>query len=241
MRWADLDSLNHVNNVVYLDYAAEARAILVDDGVVADERDISTVSIRFVRPLLLSRKPVVVRSQLADGVLTQEITAGDGSTVFAVVTVGYGGTEPAGLVGSVGSAERVEATDEAPALPVRIRRSDLDAHGAVRPAKLFELFQEVRVLNVSTYLDTMRPGSFVVGTSTVTRLRPITWRAEPYEATVWVNRVGRGSFELGCQIADGATLLADSSTVLVGFDPQTQSSRPFRDDERAQLEALVRG
>ena len=231
MRWADLDSLNHVNNVVYLDYAAEARAILVDDGVVADERDISTVSIRFVRPLLLSRKPVVVRSQLADGGLTQEITAGDGSAVFAVVTVGYGDAEPAG---------RVEATAEAPALPVRIRRSDLDAHGAVRPAKLFELFQEVRVLNVSTYLDTMRPGSFVVGTSTVTRLRPITWRAEPYEATVWVNRVGRGSFELGCQIADGATLLADSSTVLVGFDPQTQSSRPFRDDERAQLEALVR-
>ena len=32
MRWADLDSLNHVNNVVYLDYAAESRAILVEDG-----------------------------------------------------------------------------------------------------------------------------------------------------------------------------------------------------------------
>lgn len=39
MRWADLDSLNHVNNVVYLDYAAESRAILIEDGVVgADER-----------------------------------------------------------------------------------------------------------------------------------------------------------------------------------------------------------
>ena len=26
MRWADIDQLNHVNNVVYVDYAMEARA-----------------------------------------------------------------------------------------------------------------------------------------------------------------------------------------------------------------------
>ena len=35
MRWADLDSLNHVNNVVYVDYAAEsARAAWSMTGLI---------------------------------------------------------------------------------------------------------------------------------------------------------------------------------------------------------------
>ncbi|KAA1378328.1 thioesterase family protein [Aeromicrobium fastidiosum] len=230
MRWADLDSLNHVNNVVYLDYAAEARAILVDDGVIAADDTISTVSIRFVRPLLLGSRDVVVRSELTDGVLTQQITADGVAPVFAVVTVEYVDAD---------LPSRVVPGGELPVLPVRVRRSDLDAAGAVRPAKLFELLQEVRVLNISRRLDTIAAGSVVVGTASVTHVRPITWRAEPYEATVWVSRVGRGSFDLHCQISDGATLLADSSTAMVGFDPHTQSSRPLGEAERAQLEALV--
>ena len=50
MRWADLDQLNHVNNVVYVDYAMEARAQLVDDGHLDAGLPIRHVRVDFMRP-----------------------------------------------------------------------------------------------------------------------------------------------------------------------------------------------
>ncbi|AWB91663.1 acyl-CoA thioesterase [Aeromicrobium chenweiae] len=230
MRWADLDSLNHVNNVVYLDYAAEARARLVDDGLALDDGAVSSLTVMFLRPMMLSRDPVTVVSTLGEGELTQDIcVVKDGErTDFARVVTGL--------------APRVDATPrpvDAEPMAVRLRRSDLDASGAVRPAKVFELFQEIRVLDVSTRLGWLTPGSFVVGTSRVGFRRPIPWREEPYRAVDWISRVGNASFEIRCEITDGTHVLADSTTTLVGFDLAAQSSRRFGDVERSRLLELV--
>jgi acyl-CoA thioesterase FadM len=73
----------------------------------------------------------------------------------------------------------------------------------------------------------------------VTFAGPVTWRPEPYVVGVWVSRVGWVSVEMRCQLTDQDTVLADAATVLVGFDNVTQSSRPFGDDERAQLQELM--
>lgn len=230
MRWADLDSLNHVNNVVYLDYAAEARSVLVDEGVVDGTADITSMTVRFQRPMRLGRTPVLVTSTLDGSTLTQQISVdSDGSgAVFAVVTTEFG------------ERRSTAPRDDLPSVSVNVRRSDLDAAGAVTATKAFELFQESRILHISMHLGAMAPGSFVVGTSTVVLREPIGWRSDPYEASVWVSRVGRGSFEIRSELSDGLTVLAESTTVLVGFDPGTQRSRPFREDERAQLSELVR-
>ncbi len=230
MRWADLDSLNHVNNVVYLDYAAEARAVLVDEGLVDSGAEIVSMSVRFLRPMRLGRTPVVVTSTADGTTLVQQIGIdSDGSSaVFAEVTT------------ILGEREQIASRDDVPVASLNVRRSDLDPVGAVTPTKVFELFQEARVLHISTHLAAMSPGSFVVGTSTVTFRAPIGWRAEPYDASVWVSRVGRGSFEMRSELSDGQTVLAGSTTVLVGFDPQTQRSRPFGDQERLELSGLIR-
>jgi len=230
MRWADLDQLNHVNNVVYLDYAAEARALLTQEGVVGADRDVAAMAVRFLRPMHLTREAVVVRSTSDGDTLSQDITvASRGSSApFAEVTTQYGGRPAA--------APR----DDVPSLPVNVRRSDLDELGAVRLTKLFELFQEVRVLMISTHLGSMRSGSFVVGSSSVAFGAPVPWRLEPYVVRVWVSRVGRASFEIRCQLTDDNTVLADSTTVMVGFDQDAESSRPFGEDERAQLQELLR-
>lgn len=230
MRWADLDTLNHVNNVVYLDYAAEARAVLVDEGALDGGPDIVSMTVKFLRPMRLGRTPVRVTSTVEGATLTQQIgvDAEDSTAVFAKVTTQFGQRQP------------IAPRQDVAAVSMSVRRSDLDPAGAVTPTKVFELFQESRVLHISTHLGAMTPGSFVVGTSSVTLRTPITWRAEPYEATVWVSRVGRGSFEIRSELSDGVSVLADSTTVLVGFDAQTQRSRPFGDDERAQLSELVR-
>lgn len=226
MRWADLDSLNHVNNVVYLDYAAEARARLADGGLVGDDSTVTGQTVRFMRPMALSRGPVTIVSSLADGELTQDIcVVRDGVRAdHARVVTRFGARQDA--------APREVDID---AMPVRIRRGDVDAAGAVHTTKVFELFQEVRVLDVSTRLGHLRAGSFVVGTSDVVFRRPIRWREEPYRATTWLSRVGNASLEMTCEIVDGTHVLAESTTTLVGFDPATQSSRRFEADERAQL------
>src|SRR5215207_11624046 len=95
MRWADLDSLNHVNNVVYLDYAAEAQAMLAEDGVLAADLTVSRTTVEFLRPLLLSSRPVTIFSTLDGRLITQEIgVARDGGQpIFARVVTTFGARE----------------------------------------------------------------------------------------------------------------------------------------------------
>jgi len=228
MRWADLDQLNHVNNVVYLAYAAEARALLVEEDLVGDDAGIVELAVRFRHPLQLSMRPVVVRSTVDGAVITQEIAAGDSIDAAAEVTTRYGGREPA------------RARADVPALPAHIRRSDLGADGTVRLSQFFELFQEARMATIARHAGPSGVGRFVVGSARVTLREEIAWRSTPYDAVVWVSRIGTASFEVSCQLADDGMVLADSITTLVGFDPATQTSRAFQQDERDALRRLFR-
>jgi acyl-CoA thioester hydrolase len=69
LRWADMDSLGHVNNVVYVDYLQEARVDMLRvhapaqggeelaEGVVVVRHEVE-----FVRPLVFRPEPVRVES-----------------------------------------------------------------------------------------------------------------------------------------------------------------------------------
>jgi acyl-CoA thioester hydrolase len=227
MRWADLDSLNHVNNVVYLDYAAESRALLVEDGLVAADQPVARIAVDFLRPLLLSSRPVLVVSTRDDDELVQEIRSAGSDAVFARITTSFG--PPA----SVAVQEASEAS-----LPIRVRRSDLDLAGAVSPTQTFELFQESRILFLSRQLSTMSAGRFVVGRVEVVFARPIRWRAEPYRTHAWVSRVGTSSFTVESQLVDESGVLTQCRSVLVGFDLESQRSRSLSDSERDELGSL---
>lgn len=226
MRWADLDSLNHVNNVVYLDYAAESRALLVEDGLL-DDRPVQRIAIDFLRSLLLSSHPVQVRSTVDGSELVQEIRAQGADAVFARLTTTYGD--------AVELAPQAGAGDP---LPLRVRRSDLDLTGAVSTTRTFGLFQESRVLFLSQRLTSMTPGRFVVGHVEVSYAGPLSWRTRPYEAHNWVSRVGSSSVTVESQLADGDVVLAQCRSVLVGFDLESQRSRRLSDTEKDEFGAL---
>lgn len=230
MRWADLDSLNHVNNVVYVDYAAESRAMLIDDGLLEPGRDVTHMSVKYVRPLLLTRHPVLVVSSIDSDTMTQEISVErDGErAVHAVVTTSFGTPTP-----------RSRAEVAIDPLPSRIRRSDLDAAGVVGPTKTFELFQEGRILFISSHLAELSAGQFVVGTVSVDFHRPITWRREPYQVRGWISRVGDASITIESELSDGDAVLARAQSFLVGFDLALQTSRVFTDEERAVFGTLL--
>lgn len=224
MRWSDLDQLNHVNNVVYVDYAMEGRAQLVDDGLLERDLPIRSVRVDFLRPLLLSSKPVLVRSSVDGDTLTHEIRSGNGSTLFSTVVIEHGGPEP------------VDDRRGTP-LELRVRRGDIGPDGAVTPTRMFELFQETRILSFSRILPHASAGRFVVGRVEVELGEPLAWRRDPYPVQAHVAHVGRSSFSSLTRIDGGR--YGSATATLVGFDLASQVSRPFDDDEREALTAAM--
>jgi len=229
MRWADLDSLNHVNNVVYLDYAAESRSLLVDDGHLDADLPISRIAVDFVRPLLLSTRPVRVTSVREGDRLLQEIGAEGSDTTFARVATTYG--PPATL-------ERGRSTF-AP-YPLRTRRSDSQHRGHASTTKVFEYFQEARVLLFTALRrDDAGASRFVVGHVDVSYGAPIPWRRDPYPIRSWISRIGDSSLTIDAEIADHDAVYAHATSVLVGFDMATQKSRELEDREKAVLAGFL--
>lgn len=222
LRWADLDTLNHVNNVRYVDFALEATGQLITDGVVPGDMDITRIEVDFLRPLMLSLNPIRISSAVADGRVLQKIYVDD--EVFAKVATDFGSL-----------TMRFAKPRSGPVYAGQVRRADLDGSGHITPAKVFELFQESRILHFARLLDRHAAGNFVVAKLTVDYHRPIGWRPEPWLISSWISRVGNSSMEISSHIADGDELFATCEAILVGFDMSTQKSRKLSDDEKDQL------
>ncbi|MET0467975.1 MAG: thioesterase family protein [Aeromicrobium sp.] len=223
MRWADLDSLNHVNNVVYLKYAENARAAIPQ----LPQGPIGTMNIQFKRPMLLGSRPVVVTSSVEGNRVLQSIGVADSDAVFATVEVGYDGLapeEPLDTAAKPGS--------------IALRHTDLDATGVVNEAQVFELFQETRVPFINGLLTRLTPGNFVVANVEARYHRPIPAQAR-LESTARVGRVGNASFTIEAQLGADGRVFASSLAVLVGFDATTQSSRAFSESERESLASAM--
>ena len=73
--------------------------------------------------------------------------------------------------------------------------------------------------------------------STVEFLRPIKDSSAPIEVETTVLRLGTTSFTVRQTILDReGVVCAVADTVLVGFDPETDTSRPLTDEVRAVLD-----
>lgn len=232
MRWADLDILNHVTNVVYIDYALEAQAVLRRDGHLESRLPIRDVTVTYHRPTPLSSRPLLLRSTLAGDVLDQEVcvTSDEAEPMVQARIVTTHGDPVAAQI----------PTFEDDPLASRVRAGDVDATGAVSASGLVRLAQEARIRHFSSRMERGRLGQFVLGTISLQPISPVTWRTEPYDARSWITRVGRGSFTIDTAVLSHNEPLFTSQTVLVGFDADLQVSRPFTDDERDHLEAQLR-
>lgn len=222
MRWSDLDQLNHVNNVVYVDYAAQARAELLGDGAPR----VTGIETEFRRPLLLSRTPVVVRSEV-DGDATTHAIAPEGvDEPFATVRLSSGDARPP-------VRDDVEPTD-----PLALRRTDAGADGTVTASRFFELTQEARIFGLNRILPGRRAGGIVVARVDVRLGEPVSLARGSIEVATAVTHVGRSSYVTTTWFEGGRGGVA--TAVLVGFDVTTQRSRVLDDDERqALLDQLV--
>lgn len=222
LRWADLDSLNHVNNVRYVDFALEAIGRLIEDGKLPDDVPIARIEVDFLRPLMLTLHPIRISSEVDGDRVVQKIRADD--VIFATVTTDFESL-----------TARFAEQHDGRAYHAHVRRADLESSGQVSPAKVFELFQEARILHFSRLLESLSAGHFVVAKLTVGYHRPIGMRHEPWPISNWVSKIGSSSIQVSSQLSDGVDVYASCEATLVAFDAQSQKSRKLSEDERDQL------
>lgn len=228
LRWADIDSLRHVNNIRYLQFAEEARLAGGTDVSPASTASFC-VDVLFARPMPMSVGRAVVASRIEGGVLEQEIRgADDDRVVYATVT-----TRGDDLADSLPPVHPGSATS---CVPWEIRHGDLARDGRMSTAAFFSLFQEGRMKIVDAATTVHTDQTCVVARSRVDVRRRPSWQSEPFEVHASVGRIGGSSFTIEAVLMNGDDAVARCQTVLVGFDVPTQRSRPLNDRERSTLE-----
>lgn len=228
MRWGDIDSYRHVNNVRYVDYADEGRDRLVQEGLIPADHQVASLSVDYLAPLHLTRRPVVVTNELDGDRLVQQVCVdrAEGREVYCRVVTQLGRSDAPGPVPD--DAARWQHD-----LPVRLQ--DVGPGGTVTVARAADIAQEMRVAYIG-HLDAAGSfGPYLVAAVQLGFHGPIR-RHEPGQvAWSWTSRVGTSSCVLELEARSGAGVLLRASSVMVAIDAETQRSRPLSDAERSVL------
>lgn len=228
MRWSDLDILEHVNNVVYLEYVDDARESL--SSALGPARRVASCDIEYLQALELTDLPVIVTSRLSGDLLHQEVAVAypAGRTIHARVTTR--------LVTEFEPLAPIESPTRSTRVSLRAR--DLDGGSAVNSA-MFGFFQEARILSLGRREPDYPGGRVVVARSSMRYASAIPMRTEPYEVRSAIERIGRSSVTMRLQLVDTQTVLAETTSTFVAFDSSTKRSRPFGDAERDHMLSRV--
>jgi acyl-CoA thioester hydrolase len=260
LRWADMDMLGHVNNVIYVDYLQEARvdllrALVRESGpesgpfpaVYVARHEVQYLSSLVFRPEPVNVALRVSEVRAASYTLDSEVydeRDGERHTYLRARSV---------LVHVDPQTQQVRRI--APAEKRLLQRhggpTDEERNQHVNNVKYFEYFQEARVGLVTrlsgVHFDDQggegpsplgaRGLGLVVGRVDVDYREPLVLREEPYALRTWVERVGRSSFVIQGAVIDRGRVLTRGRTVMVVIDQATGRSTPIPDENRAVLES----
>lgn len=127
---------------------------------------------------------------------------------------------------------------------VSVRFSDIDIYRHANNVVYFAYLQEARI-DMLAQLTGWMPGGpspvLVTAQADIDYRASLTLRPAPYDAWSWVSAVGRTSFTVGAEVADGAATMARASVVLVSFDPLTGRAVPPPADFHRALVESARG
>ncbi|MFC7328773.1 acyl-CoA thioesterase [Marinactinospora rubrisoli] len=119
----------------------------------------------------------------------------------------------------------------------QIRFADLDPLNHVNNVRMLTYLEDARVsfLRWDVDPDGAGFGGVVVARQEVDYLRPLLLRRDPVRVETWVTEVRNASFTLAYEIRDDEHVYLRATTVLVGFDAETQRVRRLDDRQRAHL------
>lgn len=233
LRWSDLDSLRHVNNVKYAVIAEEVQARLVAEGRLPAERTVTSVEVTYRAPMHLSTRPVVVTSAVDGDVLVQDLAMDDADGTrheHARVETRFGEREH----------DEPSAPDVALRTSYRLREVDGGRDGTLGVAALLELAQENRIAFIHrSGIDTV--GSVVVVSMALELHDDLPATAGEVTTATWIGHVGTSSYTVLSELVHDGRVVLRCRAVLVGFDLEAERSRPLDDEVRTRLLALTAG
>ena len=269
MRWADLDQLGHVNNVVYVDYLQEARVDMLralgrGPEALAEGLVVARHEVTYLKPLTYDFRPVSIECWVTDVraatfTMAYEIfhDSAEGDRVVYVRATTlltpfiFAEERPRRITAEERAALEVHLEPDGqprrrtPALPeqvtgrypIHVRFSDVDVYGHVNNVKYFEYLQEARISMVNELVPRRR-FSVVVAQTDVDYVRPLLFRAAPYDCRSTITRVGARSMTVQSEFRDGDVVLARAMVVVVFFDlASSRSTEPDPEVREALLAA----
>ena len=141
--------------------------------------------------------------------------------------------------------------------PCPMRWSDMDAYGHVNNVVFLTYLEEARVEMFAQLASQTPPeevrhdgagrdadgileGGVLVARNEIDYKLPLVHRTEPVPIDIWVSRIGGASFDLTCEVHDGAgRVYARGTTVMVTYDFKAGTPRRLRPHERAFLERYL--
>lgn len=227
LRWSDLDSLRHVNNVKYAVVAEQAQESLAAEGQLPAGREVVGAEVTYRAPMHLSTRPVVVTSRVEGDRLVQDLAMDDADGVrheHARVETHFGTRRPA----------RPSAPEVALRTPYRLRAVDGGRTGVLGVAGLLELAQETRIAFIHrSGIDLT--GSVVVVSMVLELHEDVPVALGTVETDSWIAHVGTSSYTVRSQVVHDGRVLASGHAVLVRFDLDAERSTPLDDVTRARL------
>jgi acyl-CoA thioesterase FadM len=226
LRWSDLDLVQHVNNVRYLDFSRAALVSQVENGLDFDPRHVSHCSVSYRAPVTREAKSISVSTAITDRSAEQELTTSHLGTTSLAASVSTRWVPR--------SAQAHSSQDSLVAVDVFPRR-DEDDNGLIDYVTQFAYFQEGRV----AFLDLLRTiapgGQFAVAQVAAEFHQPLPWRSAPYVVRIWLQDFGNSSMVTQGDIREDGIVYATMRSVQVAFEQPTQRSRRLNVDERAFL------
>lgn len=118
----------------------------------------------------------------------------------------------------------------------------MDAYNHVNNTGYLRYLEEGR-LRMLGFGDAGQEGwdsrSLVIAVIDIAYRRPLRFRLEPVQVRSAVTRLGRASFDLAQEIADGDTVYATATSTMVAVDRVTARSRPLEPAEREWLDRFA--
>jgi acyl-CoA thioester hydrolase len=248
MRWADLDQLGHVNNVVYVDYLQEARVDMLrahgrGPRALADGLVVVRHEVTYLKPLTFDFRPVSIECWVTDikaatFTMAYEIfhdAEGDRVVYLRATTVltpfVFAEERPRRITAEERSAleEHLEPDQQPrrriPALPDEVT-SHYPIHVRFSDVDVYghvnnvKYFEYLQEARVTmiSQLVPLRTFSVVVAQTDVDYVQPLLFRAEPYDCRSSIVRVGNRSMTIESEISDDGRVLARARVVVVFYD-----------------------
>lgn len=227
LRWSDLDSLRHVNNVKYAVIAEQVQQELRAEGALPDGPDVVGAEVTYRAPMHLSTRPVVVTNRVEGDRLVQDLAMDDADGVRH---------EHARIETRFGTRRVVEpsAPDVAMSTDYRLRRVDGGRDGVLDVSGLLELTQETRIAFIHrSGIDLT--GSVVVVSTALEMHEDVPVSLGAVRTDSWIAHVGTSSYTVLSQVVHDGRVLASGRAVLVRFDLEAERSVPLDGPTRARL------